>query len=121
MEDMLKGYIIKSRVRESEKLLLAQPYSPHLFRQGVLPGPGLLLDVLTKDITTAEAKTAWKAHEKAKAAKDTSGENWLQQQTGVTKPEGIVELRCEARSRSYLLDLPIRLALENLRRSHALR
>ena len=46
MEDVLKGYIIKSRIREADKILLAQAYSPHLFRQGVLPGPGLLLDVL---------------------------------------------------------------------------
>ena len=33
MADMLKAYIIKSRVREAENLLLVQPYSPHLFRQ----------------------------------------------------------------------------------------
>eukprot|EP00973_Karenia_brevis_P026301 3627518-Karenia_brevis.AAC.1 len=42
LDDMLKGYIIKSRVRDGEKLLLAQPYSPHLFRQGTMPGPQLL-------------------------------------------------------------------------------
>ena len=52
MEDMLKGYIIKSRIRETDKILLAQPYSPHLFRQGVLPGPGLLLEVLLGKKTT---------------------------------------------------------------------
>eukprot|EP00973_Karenia_brevis_P001302 177615-Karenia_brevis.AAC.1 len=30
LDDMLKGYIIKSRVRDAKKLLLAQPYSSHL-------------------------------------------------------------------------------------------
>ena len=52
LDDMLKGYIIKSPVRHAEKLLLAQPYSPHLFRQGSLPGPQLLLDVLMKKTTS---------------------------------------------------------------------
>ena len=46
LEDMLKGYIIKSRVKETQDILIAQPYSPHLFRQGVLPGPQLHLDTL---------------------------------------------------------------------------
>ena len=45
-DDMLRAYIIKSRVRETEKLLLAQPYSPALFTQGTLPGPALLMEVL---------------------------------------------------------------------------
>ena len=45
-DDMLRAYIIKSRVRETQKLLLAQPYSPALFRQGTLPGPSLLMEVL---------------------------------------------------------------------------
>eukprot|EP00973_Karenia_brevis_P047438 6586387-Karenia_brevis.AAC.1 len=53
---MLKGYIIKSRVRDAENLLLAQPYSPHLFRQGTLLGPQLLQDVLLKRITVQKAK-----------------------------------------------------------------
>ena len=66
LEDMLKAYIIKSRVRESENLMIAQPYSPHLFRQGVLPGPQLLLDVLEGRKTAAEAKEAWKKSEKQK-------------------------------------------------------
>ena len=37
-----------------------QPYSPHLFRQGELPGPQLLLQVLLKQKTYAEARAAWK-------------------------------------------------------------
>ena len=48
LEDMLKAYIIKSRVRSAEDIMVCQPYNPHLFRQGLLPGPALLLDVLLK-------------------------------------------------------------------------
>ena len=57
-EDALKAYIIKSRVRQTDRLLLAQPYSPHLFRQGVHPGLDLLLKVLMKDITWEEVRSA---------------------------------------------------------------
>ena len=39
LEDMLRAYIIKSRVKQADKIILAQPYSPQLFRQGLLPGP----------------------------------------------------------------------------------
>eukprot|EP00973_Karenia_brevis_P002040 277521-Karenia_brevis.AAC.1 len=53
---MLKAYIIKSRVRDGEKLLLAQLYAPHLFKQGTLLGPQLLQDVLLKKITVQQAK-----------------------------------------------------------------
>ena len=52
---MLKAYIIRSRVKEIKDIIAAQPYSPHLFRQGLQPGPQLLLDVLLKKITTKEA------------------------------------------------------------------
>ena len=54
LEDMLKAYIIKSRVKKAEHIFIAQPYSPHLFRQGVLPGPQLMLDVLQKNTTTED-------------------------------------------------------------------
>ncbi len=71
--DMLKAYIIKSRVRLAGKLLLVQAYSPHLFRQGNLPGPQLLLDVLLGTTTAADARNTWKKLEKAKGADKTSG------------------------------------------------
>ena len=45
-------------------MLIVQPYSPHLFRQGLLPGPGLLYDVLTGKVTTKKAMAAWKELEK---------------------------------------------------------
>ena len=32
LEDQLRAHIIKSRVRDNSKLLLAQPYSPQLWR-----------------------------------------------------------------------------------------
>ena len=59
LEDQLRAYIIKSRVKDISKLLLAQPYSPQLFRQGVLPGPYLLREVLAKRMTKKEAKAEW--------------------------------------------------------------
>ena len=52
---MLKAYIIRSRVKEVDDIIVAQPYNPHLFRQGIQPGPQLLLDVLLKRITPQEA------------------------------------------------------------------
>ena len=79
LEDMLRGYIIKSRVKATEDIFIAQPYSPHLFRQGLLPGPRLLLDVLTKKLTTEEAKKAWQEHEEKKTT-TTAGCNWMIQQ-----------------------------------------
>ena len=39
-DGMLRAYIIKSRVKEAENMLIVQPYSPQLFRQGMLPGRG---------------------------------------------------------------------------------
>ena len=75
---MLKAYIIKSRVRKAENLMIVQPYNPHLFRQGLLPGPSLLLDVLLKKKTALEAKSAWKAKEEAKELMPAAGkDNWL--------------------------------------------
>ena len=64
LQDMLKAYIIRSRVKTNTNMLIVQPYSPHLFRQGLLPGPGLLYDVLTGKVSTKEAIAAWKKLEK---------------------------------------------------------
>ncbi|MEC8877901.1 MAG: hypothetical protein VX554_01825, partial [Candidatus Thermoplasmatota archaeon] len=63
-EDALRAYIIKSRVGDASKILLTEPYHPHLFRQGVLPGPDLLLQVLQGRLPPEDAKKAWKAVEK---------------------------------------------------------
>ena len=64
MDDALKSYIIKSRVKQHENLLITQPYSPHLLRQGVLPGPDLLHKVLTRRIEPEDAQQAWQQVEK---------------------------------------------------------
>ena len=77
---MLRAYIIKSRIREAENMLIVQPYSPHLFRQGMLAGPRLLLDVLMKRKTTEEIKIAWKECEKDAQDKKGGGQDWLTMQ-----------------------------------------
>ena len=74
----LRGYIIKSRIKESSNIMLAQPYSPELFSQGVLQGPDLLMKVLLKEITFEEAKAAWKRIEKDKEEKDAAASGpWM--------------------------------------------
>eukprot|EP00973_Karenia_brevis_P055057 7654305-Karenia_brevis.AAC.1 len=80
LDDMLKGYIIKIRVRGSERLLLAQPYLPHLFRRGTLPGPQLSQDVLLKKITVQKARKEWQAYEQQEKKK-TKIESWPLEQT----------------------------------------
>ena len=56
MDDQLRGYIIKSRVMDSKNLLITQPYSPQLFRHGVLPGPYLLHETLMHRMTPEAAE-----------------------------------------------------------------
>ena len=68
MENALRAYIIKSRIRDTNKVLLAQAYSPQLFRQGVQPGPHLQLQTLQKDLTPKQAKAACEANEHRAAA-----------------------------------------------------
>ena len=69
-EDQLRGYIALSRVEFADRLLVAQPFSPWLFRQGELPGPHLLLEFWRGNLTQealvqewtrrAEARLPWK-------------------------------------------------------------
>ena len=76
LDAMQRAYIIKSRVRDASGLAIVQPYSPALFRQGVLPGPALLLQRQKGEISKAELKAAWKKSEKpeedASSRKDCS-------------------------------------------------
>jgi hypothetical protein len=65
-DSIAQAYIIKSRVRDGDGLLLVQPYSPQLFRQGDLPGPRLLMNALQGKLTPQELKKEWKAVEKEK-------------------------------------------------------
>ena len=76
MDDQLRGYIIKSRVNDSEKMLTTQPYSPQLFRCGVLPGPHLLHETLMRRMTPESAEETWRARDDeseagVKATEDT--------------------------------------------------
>jgi hypothetical protein len=61
-EAAVRGYIIKSRVRVTDNLLLATPYSPMLFGQGPPPGP--LLEVL-RGMPRKEALRQWTREEEA--------------------------------------------------------
>ena len=80
MDDQHKAYFGRTRTREADHTLIVQPYSPHLFRQGELPGPNILMDVLRKTISTDKAKAAWKAFEKAKDKKASvsTGRKWIE-------------------------------------------
>jgi hypothetical protein len=69
--DAIRGYIVKSRIRKAKNLLLAQPYSPHLFRQGPPLGPYYLRKVLAREenengerMTKAVALRAWRQKDK---------------------------------------------------------
>ena len=66
MDGMHKAYVGRSRCREAQHTLIAQPYSPHLLRQGELPGPSLLNKVFKQEMTVVQAKAAWKRHEHEK-------------------------------------------------------
>ncbi len=50
-EDMLKSYITLSR--------LAQPFSPMVFRQGLLPGPHLLMEFWRGCMKMQQMQVAW--------------------------------------------------------------
>ena len=80
LDDTLRGYIILSRVRRADHMLLAQPYSPALFSQGTPPGPRQLKDVLGDAVTPREAERKWKEFEKQKKEKDQADDRnakWL--------------------------------------------
>ena len=78
MDDMHKAYVGRSRTRQADHMLLVQPYSPHLFRQGEMPGPTILMDVLRGNTTTSEAKKRWKKAQHKPDTKDNGAETkWL--------------------------------------------
>ena len=51
LESMLMAYIGLSRVKSADGLLLVEPFSPLLFKQGDLPGPTVLMQFLRQEIT----------------------------------------------------------------------
>ena len=50
--DSISSYIGITRVKEKEALLISEPFSPALFRQGEQEGPEMLMKVLDKKIDT---------------------------------------------------------------------
>ena len=76
MDDMQRAYINESRIREAQHLLIAQPYSPQLFRQGQLPGPRILMDVLRRDLNLQQAEAAWSVVEAEKEQRPTEYDRW---------------------------------------------
>ena len=56
MTDMLSSYIGLSRVKSKEALLISEPFSPVLFRQGKAIGPEMVMKVLHRKITKEDAK-----------------------------------------------------------------
>ena len=62
-ETSVRGYIINSRIRNADNLMIARPYSPELFRQGPPAGPHYLLQVLRGMMTREEAAKEWDAED----------------------------------------------------------
>ena len=58
-EDMMRGYVSISRVCKHEDILIARPYAPMLFRQGVFPGPHLLMEYWRGKLQTCDLEQAW--------------------------------------------------------------
>ena len=75
-ESAQKGNIIKSRTRNAATMLLAQPYCPLLFRQGVQEGPQLLLKSLRGELTWKQIKKAWTEVEKKAKEKKQASAKW---------------------------------------------
>ena len=69
----VRGYIIKSRIRETQNLLLAKPYSPHLFRLRPPAGPNYLLKVLQGTMSKKAALAEWDADDKLEAVGQEDG------------------------------------------------
>ena len=53
LTEMLNAYVILSRVRAAENLLLLRAFSPYLFRVGSPPGPACLLKLLRHRLSSS--------------------------------------------------------------------
>jgi len=68
MSEMLTTYVILSRVRRADALLLLRAFSPYLFRLGSPPGPECLIELLRHRFSAApkpQATTSSSAQETA--------------------------------------------------------
>ena len=70
-DDMLKAYIAVSRVRTADALLIVQPYHPMLFRQGMLPGPHLLMQFWRGNLDVHQVQREWEHESSSKKEKIT--------------------------------------------------
>ncbi|CAK0804775.1 unnamed protein product, partial [Prorocentrum cordatum] len=65
------GYVAISRTRRADDLIITQPFSPMLFRQGHQTGPWLLRSMTAGELTTEQAKAGWAKAEKEAASKSS--------------------------------------------------
>ena len=66
LTEMITSYVILSRVRKADGLLLMRAFSPYLFRLGSAPGPACLLKLLRRKFTgTAQSSDDRCGHEEA--------------------------------------------------------
>ncbi|CAK0873882.1 unnamed protein product [Prorocentrum cordatum] len=65
------GYVAISRTRRADDLIITQPFSPMLFRQGHQTGPWLLHSMTAGELTTEQAKAGWAKAEKEAASKSS--------------------------------------------------
>ena len=69
-DSQLAGYMCMSRVRRTEDLCIARPYSPNLFAQGDLLGPQVFLNVHRQTVTLSEAEKIWNCPTKRKPQRE---------------------------------------------------
>ena len=65
------GYVAISRTRRADDLIITQPFSPMLFRQGHQTGPWLLHSLTAGEMTTEQAKAGWARAEKEAASRSS--------------------------------------------------
>ena len=61
--DAMAGYVMISRVRAKETLLISQPFNPALFCLGASPGPKILMRVLRGELLPEEADAEFERHD----------------------------------------------------------
>ena len=69
MNDAIAAYIVLSRVRRADDLLITRPFPPTLLRQGNASGPMLLMRFLQGGMEAASAGIEWARLEAQRKAK----------------------------------------------------
>ena len=65
------GYVAISRTRRADDLIITQPFSPMLFRQGHQTGPWLLHSLTAGEMTTEQTRAGWTKAEKEAASRSS--------------------------------------------------